>query len=65
VLGVLFVSVGSRLGGRSGPVAPVRGFRVLVPWGFGDVSERGSVCRHNDVRESRSQFWDAQKVAPE
>lgn len=41
------------------------GVRVLVPRGFGDVSERGSVCRHNDVRESRSQFWDAQKVAPE
>ena len=41
------------------------GVRVLVPRGFGDVSERGSVCRHNDVRESRSQFWDAQEGAPE
>ncbi len=29
------------------------------------MSERASACRHNDVRESRSQFWCALKAAPE
>ena len=39
---------------------------VVAGRGLGDVSERcGSVDRHNDVRELRSQFWDAQEGAPE
>jgi hypothetical protein len=68
----------SRVRGRAG-VALVMGQFSFGCWGrtegrslaaagrgLGDVSERcGSVDRHNDVRELRSQFWDAQEGAPE
>lgn len=51
---------------RFGSLGPSTWQMGVVGRGLGDVSERcGSVDRHNDVRELRSQFWDAQEGAPE
>ena len=50
-------------GGRSGVLPLSLVVRVGVVEGFGDVSDRGSMCRHNDVRESGSQCWYAQNPA--